>query len=159
MGNASNTKKKLANSIQKQMNKIDRLLRVVANSNSQKKVNDKLREAEKVYGVLGKNMKSHKQTYGDFPEWVNITWHGMEKYNGDGKVWKVMQGFKGVEKEKDMKRMQDKLWNAIRLPNEKRRGNLTQKEMENEMSKAMKFHKYQSEISGEKFHKGNVRVI
>jgi len=108
---------KLANNIQDDMHKLDKLLRQATNLSDKKKADAKLLEAEKVYLSLSDKMKHHKNTVGELPHWVGKTWQGTEDFGKNGRVRKNMDRLLNAD-EDDFEKRQKDLFNAVRLPNE-----------------------------------------
>jgi len=108
---------KLANNIQDDMHKLDKLLRHATNLSDKKRATEKLLEAEKYYLRLSDKMKHHKNNVGELPQWVNQTWQGTEDFGIDGTVRKKMDKLLNADKDNFEKR-QVELFNAVRLPTE-----------------------------------------
>lgn len=118
-GMANNTamKNRVGDAIQNDMHGLDKLLRKAVSSKHKDDVEKLLKQAEKTYDKLAEKIKAHKDKYGELDWWVSQTWHGHENFNGNGKVSKLMKQLNEAP-ENDMKKRQQALWEAIRLPTE-----------------------------------------
>jgi len=117
MANRTAMKNRVGDSIQNDMHSLDKMLRKAVSSKHHDEMVKVLGKAEKTYEKLGEKIKLHKEKYGELDWWVSQTWHGHENFNNNGKVKKLINQLKNCE-EKNMKKKQLMLWEAIRLPTE-----------------------------------------
>lgn len=118
LGNVTANKHKLADSIQNDMHKSDKLLRKACKVRTIEQAQSLIDEAEKYYNKMVDKIQAHKQKYGELPYWVAYTWHGNpENWTEHGTVKKAMRNLKSSD-ESNFKKNQRTLFNAIKLGNE-----------------------------------------
>ena len=117
MANQTAMKNRVGDSIQNDMHGLDKLLRKAVSSRHHDDMVKLINQSEKIYEKLAEKIKLHKEKYGELDWWVSQTWHGHENFNNSGKVKRLMAQLKGSD-EKNLKKKQLMLWEAIRLPTE-----------------------------------------
>ena len=118
--NESLIKHKLSNNIERNITALDRKLRKVSSLKSPEDIQRNLEEAEKLYSRLGSKMKTHKDKFGGFPDWITHDWVNKEQFSNNGRVKKVMDEMKNAKPEK-IPKLQVKLFNLIRIGDERKR--------------------------------------
>lgn len=113
-------KHKLSDNIHKNITKLDRALRKVANLEDPQHIQRNLKNAERHYASLGTKIDNHKKKYGNMPDWIQYDWVHNESFNEHGKIYKQIQNMKDISPDK-LKKEQNKLWNLIALRTERRR--------------------------------------
>lgn len=121
MGNANRTavKHRVSDSIQNNMHALDKHIRQSTKTDDMSKIQQHLKEADKMYEHLEIRIRSFKQQYGELPWWVSQIWHGKEDFTNrkNGRVYKLMKQLENSTPNQ-VRSHQRTLFEAIKLPTE-----------------------------------------